>query len=104
MPETRRTRKPNKGKPKYAKTTITVPFKLKARMNSAEKEVPFNWSAIASKAFEKKLAEDDGKGGDEMPEVVPLDGLAVIVAQIRLLKEIISNLEHAVKDLADWSE
>src|SRR6516225_5119268 len=41
--------------PKHARTTITVPPDLKARMEAVEESV--NWSAIACQAFEQRLAE-----------------------------------------------
>lgn len=39
----------------YGRTTITVPFDLKARMKKARAMV--NWSAVACEAFERKLEE-----------------------------------------------
>jgi hypothetical protein len=40
---------------KYARTTISVPPDLKERMDSVQESV--NWSALACRAFEDKLAE-----------------------------------------------
>ena len=40
---------------KSFRTTISVPADLKARMNAIDQDV--NWSAVACRAFEKKLAE-----------------------------------------------
>ena len=42
----------NRG-PDYARTTITVPLKLKRRMKALGNEV--NWSAVACAAFEAKV-------------------------------------------------
>jgi hypothetical protein len=39
----------------YGRTTITVPWELKARMKKARSRV--NWSAVACDAFEQKLEE-----------------------------------------------
>ena len=39
----------------YGRTTITVPWDLKARMKKARAQV--NWSAVACDAFEQKLEE-----------------------------------------------
>jgi hypothetical protein len=39
----------------YLRTTITVPRDLKRRMDAAKE--PVNWSAVAARAFEEKLAE-----------------------------------------------
>jgi hypothetical protein len=40
---------------KHARTTITVPPDLKARMDAVDE--PVNWSALACQAFEQRLAE-----------------------------------------------
>ena len=40
---------------KHARTTISVPSELKARMDAVDESV--NWSAVACQAFELKLAE-----------------------------------------------
>jgi hypothetical protein len=54
---------------KHARTTITVPPDLKARMEAVEESV--NWSAIACQAFEQKLAEIIRRRGvRDMKEVV----------------------------------
>lgn len=42
-------------KPGYLRTTISVPRELKRRMDAVKETV--NWSAIACRAFEEKLAE-----------------------------------------------
>jgi hypothetical protein len=42
-------------KPGFYRTTISVPRDLKRRMDAAKE--PINWSAIACRAFEEKLAE-----------------------------------------------
>jgi hypothetical protein len=41
--------------PAYARTTITIPGELKARMETVGSRV--NWSAIASEAFKSRLSE-----------------------------------------------
>lgn len=43
----------------YARTTITIPAPLKARMEAVGGQV--NWSAVASEAFEKRLSELEQK-------------------------------------------
>ncbi len=54
---------------KHARTTITIPPDLKARMEAVEE--PVNWSAIACRAFEQKLAEIiRRKGPKDMAEVI----------------------------------
>src|SRR5262245_47766624 len=40
---------------KTYRTTISIPLDLKARMDAAGEQV--NWSAVAARAFEEKLAE-----------------------------------------------
>lgn len=50
----RRAKRPA-NQPAYARTTITVPRKLKARMEEVGGRV--NWSAVASEAFESRLSE-----------------------------------------------
>jgi hypothetical protein len=50
---------------KHARTTISVPPDLKARMDTVDE--PVNWSAIACQAFEEKLAEiTKRKGAKDM--------------------------------------
>jgi hypothetical protein len=46
---------PRMDKPRFFRTTITVPADLKRRMDAVKEEV--NWSALAASAFEAKLAE-----------------------------------------------
>jgi hypothetical protein len=46
------------------RTTITVPADLKRRMDAAGQDV--NWSAVAARAFEAKLAEIAGKKVSKM--------------------------------------
>jgi hypothetical protein len=54
---------------KHARTTITIPADLKARMEAIEDVV--NWSALACQAFEQKLAEIiKQKGTGNMTDVV----------------------------------
>jgi hypothetical protein len=54
---------------KHARTTITVPSDLKARMEAVDE--PVNWSAIACAAFEQKLAEIiKQRGTKDMDEVI----------------------------------
>jgi hypothetical protein len=54
---------------KHARTTITIPPDLKARMEAVEE--PLNWSAIACTAFEQKLAEiTKRRGAKDMKEVI----------------------------------
>jgi hypothetical protein len=54
---------------KHARTTITVPADLKARMEAIEGLV--NWSALACQAFEHKLAElIKQRGSKNMTDVV----------------------------------
>jgi hypothetical protein len=54
---------------KHARTTITIPPDLKARMEAVEE--PMNWSAIACTAFEQKLAEiTKRRGAKDMKEVI----------------------------------
>jgi hypothetical protein len=54
---------------KHARTTITIPADLKARMEAIEESV--NWSALACEAFEQKLAElITKKGTRNMTEVI----------------------------------
>ena len=54
---------------KHARTTITVPADLRARMDAVGEDV--NWSALACQAFEQKLAEIiKRKGTSDMTEVV----------------------------------
>jgi hypothetical protein len=54
---------------KHARTTITVPADLKARMEVVAETV--NWSAIACSAFEQKLGEiTKRKGAKDMKEVI----------------------------------
>ncbi len=48
-----------KKQPEYARTTITVPPDLKARMDAVEESV--NWSYVASQAFERHLLEMEAK-------------------------------------------
>src|SRR5688572_30579385 len=54
--------------PPYARTTITIPGELKARMEEVGSRV--NWSAIASQAFEFRLSELEQKEPPvpEMPD------------------------------------
>jgi hypothetical protein len=67
--------------PKHARTTITVPPDLKARMEAVEESV--NWSAIACQAFEQKLAQiTKRRGARDMKEVV---------ARLRASKERVGN-------------
>jgi hypothetical protein len=54
---------------KHARTTITVPADLKARMDEVDESV--NWSAIAAQAFEQKLAEiTKRRGAKDMKDVI----------------------------------
>jgi hypothetical protein len=54
---------------KHARTTITVPPDLKARMEAVEE--PVNWSAIACQAFEQRLADiTRRRGAKDMRQVV----------------------------------
>src|SRR5260370_8114024 len=54
---------------KSYRTTITIPSDLKARMDAIGEEV--NWSAVASRAFEARLAEIISKrGAKKMEDVV----------------------------------
>ncbi len=54
---------------RHARTTITVPPDLKARMEAVEE--PVNWSAIACRAFEQRLAEiTKRRGARDMQEVI----------------------------------
>jgi hypothetical protein len=54
---------------KHARTTITVPADLKARMEAIDQEV--NWSALACQAFEERLAEIvKTKGNATMEEAI----------------------------------
>src|SRR5262245_7258555 len=46
---------PMAGLKKYARTTISVPPELKAKMDAVTDEI--NWSALACRAFEDKLAD-----------------------------------------------
>jgi hypothetical protein len=60
---TRATR--SKAEPAYARTTITIPLELKARMEKLGGRV--NWSAIASEAFESRFSELEQD--EPMPEL-----------------------------------
>jgi hypothetical protein len=54
---------------KHARTTITVPPDLKARMDAVDE--PVNWSALACQAFEQRLAEIiKRKGSSNMNDVI----------------------------------
>ena len=54
---------------KTVRNTISIPAELKARMHAVEEDV--NWSAVASQAFEQKLAEIiQRKGVKDMGDVV----------------------------------
>jgi hypothetical protein len=54
---------------KHARTTISVPSELKARMEAVDE--PVNWSALACQAFEQRLAEIiKRKGSGDMNDVV----------------------------------
>ena len=54
---------------KSTRTTISVPLELKARMDKVDE--PVNWSAVACRAFEAKLAEIiQRRGTKNMSDVV----------------------------------
>jgi hypothetical protein len=54
---------------KHARTTISVPSELKARMDAVDESV--NWSAVACQAFELKLAEiTKRKGAQNMEQAI----------------------------------
>ena len=54
---------------KTTRTTISVPLHLKLRMDSVVEEV--NWSAVACRAFEEKMAEIiSRRGAQELSDVV----------------------------------
>ena len=54
---------------KHARTTISIPPDLKARMEAVDE--PVNWSALACRAFEQKLAEIiKRKGSSNMNDVI----------------------------------
>ncbi len=54
---------------KTTRTTISVPVELKARMDAVSE--PVNWSAVACRAFERKLAEHiKSRGVNDMQDVI----------------------------------
>lgn len=62
----------------YGRTTITVPFGLKARMKQVGAEV--NWSAVACDAFEQKLAE-----------IGPIEEITSVESAIKRMKSLPKN-------------
>lgn len=65
------------GRP-YARTTITVPMKLKRRMKALGSEV--NWSAVACAAFETKV--------NELTSEEEVDSLDVVVERLRRFRTV----------------
>jgi hypothetical protein len=63
-------------KPRFFRTTISVPADLKRRMDTLKESV--NWSALACRAFEDKLAEIATKAEQ--------DGLDAIIQRLRATK------------------
>jgi hypothetical protein len=77
-------------KPGSHRTTITVPFGLKARMDAVSESV--NWSAVAAAAFEAKLAEIAEKKLREvhMGNVDDVD-LSAVADRLRMEKRLASG-------------
>ena len=69
---------------KHARTTITVPADLKARMEAIEE--PVNWSALACQAFEHKLAEMIKQGGPK--------NMTDVVARLRASKDRLESEQY----------
>ncbi len=44
------------------RTTISIPLKIKKRMNKFQKRNEVNWSKIATKAFKKYMEANNGEG------------------------------------------
>ena len=66
------------------RTTITVPQDLKERMDAVKEQV--NWSALACKAFEEKLAEIASKN-----EKITMDD---VIQRLKVSKERMENDEY----------
>jgi hypothetical protein len=79
---------------KSARTTISVPRQLKARMEAVAE--PVNWSALACRAFEAKLAEIAAK-----KEQKSMDD---IITRLRASKWRVENEQYQQGDAAgrDW--
>ncbi len=79
----------------YLRTTITVPYGLKRRM---QRVAAVNWSAVACQAFEAKLAElSPAKGNLEMSDNPSMDDA---IERLRRLK----NLPERAQQPRDFEE
>ena len=88
---------------KHARTTITVPADLKARMDQVKQ--PVNWSALACRAFEHKLAElITEKGTRNMSDVILRLRASKQRLDSELYKEGKGNGEAWAKDEAEAEE
>jgi hypothetical protein len=73
-----------KQKPTTFRTTISIPFGLKQRMDAAGATV--NWSAIAARAFEEKLGE--------IASMKEKTNMGDLVQKLRAAKARVENAEH----------
>jgi hypothetical protein len=67
-----------------ARTTISLPRDLKARMDAVK--VPVNWSAVAAQAFEAKLLELASKKGAK--------GMDEVIARMKAAEKLDSNEDY----------
>jgi hypothetical protein len=69
---------------KHARTTISIPPDLKARMDAVDESV--NWSALACQAFERKLAEIIKRKGS--------GNLSDVISRLRVSKRKFENEQY----------